>query len=769
MYNNIPHELRVLRQWVVWRFEHVKNVAKLTKVPYNPHTTRHASSTDRNTWADFETCHAAVMAGVGWDGVGFVLAADDPYCFVDLDPVRDEHGQHISAPHIEARQQEIFKALNSYSELSPSGAGLHIIVKGVVPQGRKRDYVEVYSSGRFMTMTGNVYYPAAIEERQDEIDKLWASLAKVDGINYEGTGDKPQVADDRQIYDWALAAANGAKFNDLWSGNWQPYYSSQSEADFALVDILAYYSHNRDQVKRLFRMSGLGQRDKAQREDYVNKMVKAAEDRRLPPIEDSLDRVKAALAELDKPAPIPDRVQEPGQVETTPLARHEWVKPPGLVGRIAEYIYEASPRPVHQISLAASVAMLAGIVGRQWNVSGTGLNLYLMLIAPTGTGKEAISSGLDKLFGRVTGMIKGADEFIGPGDFASSQALVKTLANKRSCVMVSGEFGLRMQQMASKHASSVDIGIKRMLLDLYNKSGKGQSLKPLVYSDKEKNTDLVHSPALTIIGETTPTTIYSALDETLIADGLLPRFLTTEYTGPRPPLNEGHSSVEPPAELINDLAQLCHYTLSYAERGHVVDVQFTPEGKKVASRFDKYADAQINNTDNDIHRQLWNRAHMKALKLAALVSVGLSPWQPTIDEHSMQWACDIVNGEVTALLSKFDKGEIGREDNNEMAQVDYVRSKIVEYLKTPYDKLTTYQVNQAMHSAGVIEWSYLQRRCIAVSAFRNDRAGGTAALKRAVQALLDSDTIREVSRNVALERYGKSSRCFVLQDISQLR
>lgn len=760
-----------MRQWVVWRFEHVKNQPKLTKVPYNPHTTRHASSTDRNTWSDFETCHAAVMANVGWDGVGFVLAADDPYCFVDLDPVRDEHGQQISAPHIEARQQEIFKALNSYSELSPSGAGLHIIVRATVPQGRKRDYVEVYSSGRFMTMTGHVYYPAFIEERQDEIDKLWHSLAKVDGINYEGNGDKPQVADDRQVYDWASQAANGAKFLDLWNGVWQSYYSSQSEADFALVDILAFYTHNRDQVKRLFRMSGLGQRDKAKREDYVDKMVKAAEDRRPPAIDfDSAERVKAMLlAEMEKPAPVPELVQEPGTIETHPLARNEWVKPPGLLGRIADFIYEASPRPVQQISLAASVAMLAGIVGRQWNVSGTGLNLYIMLIAPTGTGKEAISSGLDKLFGRVTGMIKGADEFIGPGDFASSQALIKTLSNKKSCVVVSGEFGLRMQQMASKHASSVDIGIKRLLLDLYNKSGKGQSIKPLVYSDREKNTELVHSPALTIIGETTPTTIYSALDETLIADGLLPRFLTTEYIGPRPPLNEAHATIEPPPELINDLAQLAHYTLAQAERNNVIDVQFTPEGKKVAGRFDKYADAQINNTDNDIYRQLWNRAHMKALKLAALCAVGINPAAPTVDEYSMQWACDIVNTEVLALLSKFDRGEIGREDNNEMAQVDYVRQKVAEYLKHPYDKFAAYKVTPAMHAAGVIEWSYLQRRCVPVSAFRNDRAGGTNALKRAVQALLDSDTIREVSKHVAQERYGTASRCFVVQDINKLR
>jgi len=766
VYNNIPHELRLLRQWVVWRFEHVKNQAKLTKVPYNPLTNRHASSTDARTWSDFDACLAAVMARVGWDGLGYVLSSEDPYTFVDLDPVRDDDGNRIDAPHIEKRQTEIFRELNSYSELSPSGAGLHIIVRGTVPQGRKRDFVEVYSSGRFMTMTGNVYYPSAIEPRQPELDRLWQSLAKTDGIDFTGGQDRPQTADDMTVYAMAQQAANAQKFNDLWSGNWQQYYTSQSEADFALIDILGFFTHNRAQIKRMFRLSRLGERAKAAREDYVDKMVLAAEDRR-PPTLDFAQTARVAeimrAAKTQEPVPETDTgMIEPGTVETQAPPRFDWIAPPGLIGEMAEFIYAASPRPVKQIALAAAVAMFAGIVGRAWNVSGTGLNLYLMLIAPTGTGKEAISSGIDKLFNRVTQTIKGADEFIGPGDFASAQALIKALVRSPSCVVVSGEFGLRMQQMASKHASSVDVGIKRMLLDLYNKSGAGQSIKPIVYSDKDKNTTLIRSPALTMIGETTPSTLYSALDESLIADGLLPRFLTTEYTGPRPPLNEAHGAQIPPDWLIQRLAEVCHYSISLMAQGAVVNVDFTAEGKVVSSRFDKYADSQINSTSLDVNRQLWNRAHVKALKLAALVAVGIHPYTPVIDEHCMQWACDIVHNEIVALLGRFDRGEIGREDGNEQAQLEYVKSKIAEYMQAPYEKVAKYDARQTLHAAGVIEQGYLSRRCLQVAAFRNDRIGATAALKRAVQNLLDGDIIREVAKPVMLEQHGTYSKAYVV-------
>lgn len=764
MYSNIPLELRVLRQWVVWRFEHVKNQAKLTKVPYNPHTNKHASSTDPETWSDFAVCEAAVQAGVGWHGVGFVLSPHDPYCFVDLDPVKDEHGNRIEAPEIERRQTEVFRTLNSYSELSPSRAGLHIIVKAQVPQGRKRDYIEVYSSGRFMTMTGEVYHGASIEPRQESINALWQSLARTDGINYSGAGDGPETADDMTVYGWASAAANGEKFTALWSGNWQQYYTSQSEADFALIDILGFYSHNRAQIERMFKLSALGQRDKANRKDYVQKMILAAEDKRPPTIDfEATAAIRAQLAAMTtRPVEHTEAIIEPGTVETIPTPSSEWTYPPGLVGQIAEFIYAASPRPVRQIALAAALAMTAGIVGRQWNVSGTGLNLYIMLIAPTGTGKEAISSGIDKLFNQVTSTMTSAEKFIGPGDFASAQALIKTLAVKQCCVVISGEFGLRMQQMASRHASPTDIGIKRMLLDLYNKSGRGQSIKPLVYSDKAKDTDLIKSPALTMIGETTPTTLYSALDESLIADGLLPRFITTEYTGPRPPLNEGHGDVRPSDQLVNDLCLLTHYAHSYNQQDHVIDVRFTDEGRAVSTRFDKYADAQINTTKNEIYKQLWNRAHIKAMKLAAVVAVGICPWEPVIDEHCMQWACEIVNNEIVTLLTKFDRGEIGREDQNEITQLEFVRTKITEYMKAPYDELKTYHVTPQMHADGIIEWAYLQRRCLAVAAFRLDRVGATNALKRAVQALVDADSIREVAKPVVQSKYGVSSRVFAV-------
>jgi putative DNA primase/helicase len=142
---SIPRELRARRQWVNWRLE--KRGDKSTKVPYTPDTGRKASSTDPMTWGTFDK---AIDVLEDYDGVGFVFCSMDPYTGIDLDHCRDPQ-----TGEIEPWAQRIVEALASYSEVSPSGKGCHIIVKGKVPKNGRRDKVEIYSSDRFFTVTGH--------------------------------------------------------------------------------------------------------------------------------------------------------------------------------------------------------------------------------------------------------------------------------------------------------------------------------------------------------------------------------------------------------------------------------------------------------------------------------------------------------------------------------------------------------------------------------------------------------------------------------------
>ncbi len=147
---NIPGELKRRRQWVNWRLE--ERDGDTTKVPYNPRRAAKASSTNPDTWSTFAAVFSAFERGV-YDGVGFVFSSEDCYSGVDLDDCRNRETGDIAS-----WARRWVERLDGYAEVSPSGDGLHIIVKGKSPHNGKKTVdgktVEVYSSARFFTCTG---------------------------------------------------------------------------------------------------------------------------------------------------------------------------------------------------------------------------------------------------------------------------------------------------------------------------------------------------------------------------------------------------------------------------------------------------------------------------------------------------------------------------------------------------------------------------------------------------------------------------------------
>ena len=161
--------------------------------------------------------------------------------------------------------QEIVQGLGSYTEVSPSGTGLHIIAKGVWPEGaNKKGQIEAYDRARYFTVTGNVVdMRRTIEERTPELEKLrqkhFGPTVKVrQKIPIPPVTSITAGLTDEAIIEKALKSANNEKFEKLWNGVWEGLYRSHSEADLALATMLAFHAGNdRERVNRLFRLSGL--------------------------------------------------------------------------------------------------------------------------------------------------------------------------------------------------------------------------------------------------------------------------------------------------------------------------------------------------------------------------------------------------------------------------------------------------------------------------------------------------------------------------------
>jgi putative DNA primase/helicase len=162
-FDAIPQELKALPQWVMWRREDRKG--KPTKVPYTSYGSL-ASSIDPLTWSAFEIARKAYEKG-GYDGLGFVFVRELGLTAIDLDHCRDP-----TTGEIDDWALTIINRFNSYTEVSPSGEGVHILVKGSLPtgvMGRKKYLkgngyrpgaaIEMYSGGRYFTMTGDSHEP----------------------------------------------------------------------------------------------------------------------------------------------------------------------------------------------------------------------------------------------------------------------------------------------------------------------------------------------------------------------------------------------------------------------------------------------------------------------------------------------------------------------------------------------------------------------------------------------------------------------------------
>lgn len=275
--SNIPEIMRAARQWVGFK----------NKVPRDAKTGRDGKSTDCSTWCDFNTAlEGAVKYAL--DGVGYVFVKESFICGIDIDTCRDPETGALSV-----QAQEIVDSLDSYTEISPSGFGVHIYVEvaegfsldgfkkngiKMPPNGieryvtkdgkqvKKEPEIEFYTEGRYFTVTGNaIGTQRTINERTVELYKVLERYAKKEKkkqsavTNSDGGGGLS--LSDNAVIDKAVNARDGAKFQRLYSGDFSDF-KSRSEADLSLCSTLAFWC-NRDeaQIDRIFRSSAL-MRDK---------------------------------------------------------------------------------------------------------------------------------------------------------------------------------------------------------------------------------------------------------------------------------------------------------------------------------------------------------------------------------------------------------------------------------------------------------------------------------------------------------------------------
>ena len=256
--NQIPQELKDLPHWVNWRLE--ERGGKKTKIPKNPRTGGNADVSNPDTWAEFSFAWARFEQG-GFSGIGYVFTDADPYCGIDLDKCMNPENREL-----EPWALKIIQTFSSYTEISPSGKGIHIILRGNLQNGnRRQDRMEVYDNRRYFTITGDLLKNefSEIRQRERELNSLITELFDPDRQR-NSKKQCPEAINNiersaKEVLNQARKAKNGKSFTLLYDkGDWRSAgYPSQSEADAALCSHLWFWTGDRKSVDQLFRSSSL--------------------------------------------------------------------------------------------------------------------------------------------------------------------------------------------------------------------------------------------------------------------------------------------------------------------------------------------------------------------------------------------------------------------------------------------------------------------------------------------------------------------------------
>lgn len=266
-FEGIPSELRGLKQWVVWKH----GIKGPNDRPiFNPLTRKPASSTNLLTWGTLEQAKAAYETGY-YHGVGFVLTGG--IICVDLDHCVNYAG------YLDELASDAVSWLESYAEISQSGTGVHIFLRGHIPGDKKKvPGIEVYETSRYISVTGKRLdgVPLGVQDSQEMLDIFYQDHFQQSTRMPRPSGARPIILfgperTDEEAIAAMLARKNAWKVRPLFEGDLQgsvwrgvfkkdkpPYGPDYSRYDLQLVQFLWYASgYRKEQTDRLFRLSGL--------------------------------------------------------------------------------------------------------------------------------------------------------------------------------------------------------------------------------------------------------------------------------------------------------------------------------------------------------------------------------------------------------------------------------------------------------------------------------------------------------------------------------
>lgn len=574
----IPSELRNRDQWVVWRYQ--TRDGKPTKVPYQSSSIwNEAKADDPSTWGSYADAVQAHKDAKGdLAGIGFEFSDQDPFVGIDLDDSLDEHGKPLPWA------QDILNRIVTYTEVSPSGKGLKLFLKGPnlankgrnnKKEGKKR---ETYFYGRYFTVTGQVLdgrttiedcsqaytdwfmevFKAVRDPKSPKTPSTSASVPKT----FEPYVPPTLTAEDIALIERAKVAANGEKFCSLWEGKWEGWgYPSRSESVLGLLNMLVFWCR-RDavQMERIAAASKLCEsyHKWVTRVDYRDSQIAEAladsvgRDVYTPPIDSE------HLAEWEPSQPS-EQIEQTGQQVKADSKfirlQESWFCPELLTIRNAffrEYETMQTLQPKDRLLITASFSFMAGIkaiVGKHLYCNPISSELTycgadaILVIQDSGDGKSQIYKEVTNVFyPKIAGedyvfttkatfpnALKNMRKKYIPDVVSKGKSLVPSRAdikaacesNSHSIFMLSDEVAGGLAKLAGSWSQGTQDSTGEVLEML-----EGKAMGYLSTSSNNNGTEYLYDMAILLFGATTPDQLrqnYNLYSEDKMLSGMAAR------------------------------------------------------------------------------------------------------------------------------------------------------------------------------------------------------------------------------------------------------
>ena len=701
LWDNIPEEMRAEPRWGIATLEVVDaRTGQRDKAPRN-YKTHHLLSPDSDDgWASFEDVIATAPPAIGYR-----LSDDDPFIVIDLDYrlCADEdttrlfkgtldifnNSDGFPGTYVEYSQSTDMSNLNT--------ASYHIVVKGESGDNRQRGPIQVFRRNHFIIMTGNLAAPYKVAQDNGVVN---AFLSKLPPSRLERNRDMPiqpgpmvdrdDVIIQRMFEAGGVSSADanlsrGARAKQLFMTDSRTLSSSVdvSALEMELAHTIVTYTQNPQQFYRIFSGSSLyrgnqgGKSGYRSQSDYDDKYLmgytfgtamRAWHERqtRNEAYADAVDRIiESARQDYQQAQSDPRLLRNDAKLRPLPPLD----VPPGLIGDMARFIYESSPRPLWESAVAGALSLMSTYVGRHYNINDAGLGLYILMVAGTGKGKETGPRGVTKLMTMVKDQIPIAEHFLLGSSLTSGaaahNALSRPIDPDSMLVMPSkllfwGEAGKTLHNLAKLDPSENLVTLKRFLLDVYSKGSWSSRIAAQVYSKVENKLPEVHAPNLVLLGDMTTAGLDTILTNDNILDGFVPRFCFVEYRGPRPSLQMDRETIAPPVDLVNRLCAIVSNVLRKNVDNLCSRIEFSPEARVKYEEFEAEVDALMDEMEvaNDRpagEREVWNRAGVKVLKVAGLLAVGCNHIAPRVEVEHLDWAIAFVRRDLQTMLDHISR------------------------------------------------------------------------------------------------------------------